>query len=96
MTDITASHTLHSESRGGDARPPLLSDPVVLPGATNESVTDHICAIALRDRPYLWWWIAIIPAVLLAGVLVIAISWLFYAGVGIFTLKIFAEWSQVT
>ena len=35
MTDITAPHTLHSEIFGGDARPPLLSDPVVLPGATN-------------------------------------------------------------
>jgi molybdopterin-containing oxidoreductase family membrane subunit len=83
MTDIAASHTLHSESRGGDARAPLLSDPVVLPGATNESMTDHICAIALRDRPYLWWWIAIAPAIALTGVLVVAIVWLFYAGVGI-------------
>jgi molybdopterin-containing oxidoreductase family membrane subunit len=83
MTDIAASHTLHSESPGGDARPPLLNDPVVLPGATNESMTDHVCAIALRDRPYLWWWIAIVPAIALTGVLVVAIVWLFYAGVGI-------------
>jgi molybdopterin-containing oxidoreductase family membrane subunit len=83
MTDTTASHTLHSESPGGDGRPPLLSDPVVLPGATNETMTDHICAIALRERPYLWWWIAFVPASLLSGVLVAAIVWLFYAGIGI-------------
>jgi Ni/Fe-hydrogenase subunit HybB-like protein len=82
MTDIPNSPSLHSEPRG-DSRPPLLSDPVVLPGATNELMTDHICAIALRDRPYLWWWIAIVPAIALTGVLVVAIVWLFYAGVGI-------------
>ncbi len=83
MTDITAPHTLHSESPSGDARPPLLSDPVVLPDATNELMTEHICAIALRERAYLWWWIAFIPASLLSGVLVVAIVWLFYAGIGI-------------
>jgi Ni/Fe-hydrogenase subunit HybB-like protein len=83
MTDITASHTLPSDRPRRDPRPPLLTDPVVLPGATNESVTDHICAIALRERPYLWWWIAFIPAALLSGVLVVAIAWLFYAGIGI-------------
>ena len=83
MSDITAPHTLHSESLGDGARPPLLGDPVVLPGATNESMTDHICAIALRERPYLWWWIAFVPASLLSGVLVVAIVWLFYAGIGI-------------
>ena len=82
MTDIPASASLHSGPRG-DSRPPFLSDPVVLPSATNESMTDHICAIALRDRPYLWWWIAIAPAIALTGVLAVAIVWLFYAGVGI-------------
>src|SRR5665213_3067355 len=83
MTDITAAHTLHLESPGDDSRLPLLSDPVVLPGATNESMTDHICAIALRERPYLWWWIAFIPASLLTGILAVAIVWMFYAGIGV-------------
>ena len=46
-------------------------------------MTDHICAIALRERPYLWWWIAFIPASLLSGILAVAIVWLFYAGIGI-------------
>ena len=46
-------------------------------------MTDQICAIALRERAFLWWWIAMIPASLLTGVLVAAILWLFYAGIGI-------------
>ena len=46
-------------------------------------MTDQICAIALRERAFLWWWIAMIPASLLSAVLVAAILWLFYAGIGI-------------
>ena len=83
MTNIPASHALHPESPMGGSRPPLLRDPVVLPGSTIGSMTDQICAIALRERAFLWWWIAMIPASVLTGVLVAAILWLFYAGVGI-------------
>lgn len=83
MTDIPASHALHPASHAGNSRPPLSRDPVVLPGSTIGSMTDQICAIALRERAFLWWWIAMIPASVLTGVLVAAILWLFYAGVGI-------------
>jgi hypothetical protein len=83
MTDIPASRALHPASPGGGSRPPLSRDPVVLPGSTIGSMTDQICAIALRERAFLWWWIAMIPAAVLTGVLVAAILWLFYAGVGI-------------
>src|SRR6185437_11918737 len=83
MTDIPASRTLHSGRPVDGSRPPLARDPVVLPGATNESMTDHICAIALRERAFLWWLIAMVPLTLLTGVLVGAILWLFYAGIGI-------------
>ncbi len=82
MTDILASHALHPESPSGGSRPPLSSDPVVLPGSIG-SMTDQICAIALREQAFLWWWIAMIPAAVLTGVLVAAILWLFYAGLGI-------------
>lgn len=92
MTDIAASHVFHSESPRGGSRAPLLGDPVVLPNATNESITEHICAITLRERAFFWWWIAIIPATLLAGVLVVAISWLFYAGVGIWGIDWPVAW----
>ena len=83
MTDIPASRALHPASPGGGSRPPLSRDPVVLPGSTIGSMTDQICAIALRERAFLWWWIAMIPAAVLTGGLVAAILWLFYAGVGI-------------
>ena len=83
MTDIPASHALHPESPGGDSRAAASHDPVVLPGPTIGSMTDQICAIALRERAFLWWWIALIPASLLSAVLVAAILWLFYAGIGI-------------
>ena len=92
MTDITSSATFLPESLRTDVRPPLLSDPVVLPGATNKSMTDHVCAIVLRERAFLWWWIAFVPASLLSGLLVVAIFWLFYAGVGIWGIDWPVAW----
>src|ERR1700730_11489267 len=83
MTDIPASRALHSASPAGHSRPPHASDPVVLPTPTIRSMTDQICATALRERAFSWWWIAMIPASALAGVLIAAIVWLFYAGLGI-------------
>ena len=73
---------LPADGLGGVA-PPGNDDPVVLPGLTLGSMTDRICAIALRERAFLWWWIALIPCGLLTLVLVGSILWLFYAGVGI-------------
>ncbi len=62
---------------------PRNDDPVVLPGLTLGSMTDRICAIALRDRAFFWWWMALIPCAALTAVLVVSILWLFYEGVGI-------------
>ncbi|MGO4835472.1 hydrogenase, partial [Rhizobiaceae sp. 2RAB30] len=50
-------------------------------------MTDQICAIALRERAFVWWWIAIVPAAVLTVVLIVAIAWLFYAGVGIWGIS---------
>jgi len=83
MTDIPASHALPPESPGSHSQSPRASDPVVLPAPTISSMTDQICSIALRERAFLWLILALIPALLLTGVLVGAILWLFYAGVGI-------------
>src|SRR5579872_2411795 len=82
MTDIPVSHALRPDGPAG-SRPPSSNDPVVLPGPTIGSMSDQICAIALRERALLWWWIAMIPAALLSAILVAAILWLFYAGIGI-------------
>jgi Ni/Fe-hydrogenase subunit HybB-like protein len=83
MTDIPGSHSLIPESSAGDLRSPRAGDPVVLPGRTNQSMTDQICAIALRERAFLWLIVAMSVALLLTGVLVAAILWLFYSGIGI-------------
>jgi len=83
MTDIPGSHSLIPESSAGDFRSPRADDPVVLPGRTNQSMTDQICAIALREHAFLWLIVAMSVALLLTGVLVAAILWLFYSGIGI-------------
>jgi molybdopterin-containing oxidoreductase family membrane subunit len=83
MTDIPASRALQPDSPVGGSRAALSHDPVVRPGPTIGSMTDQICAIALRERAMLWWLIAIVLTSLLTGVLFAAILWLFYAGVGI-------------
>ena len=46
-------------------------------------MTDRICAIALREKAYLWWWVAFVPSMALTLLLVVAIGYLFYAGIGI-------------
>src|ERR1700679_3494830 len=51
-------------------RPPRFDDPVVDPALTIASMTDRVCAIALRERPYLWWWIAFVPCMALTLLLV--------------------------
>ncbi len=66
-----------------DIPAPSPFDPVVLPGSNNEDMTDHVCGLALRERAFFWWWIAITPCVLLTAVLLGAVLYLFYAGVGI-------------
>jgi molybdopterin-containing oxidoreductase family membrane subunit len=59
------------------------SDPVIAPGLGVGELTDQISGIVLRPRPYRWWWWAMIPAATLSAMLVLAILWLFYAGIGI-------------
>ena len=50
-------------------------------------MTDRICAIALREKAFLWWWIAFVPCMALALLLVVAIGYLFYAGIGIWGIN---------
>lgn len=83
MTDIPFSRALHPKPPERRFEPPRSSDPVVSPVPTIGSMTDKISAIALRERAFPWLIIALIPALLLSGLLVCAVVWLFYAGVGI-------------
>jgi Ni/Fe-hydrogenase subunit HybB-like protein len=67
-------------------------EPVVLPGSNNPDMTDHVSAIALRKKPFLWWWIAVTPAAVLTSVLIGSILYLFYAGVGIWGIDWPVAW----
>ncbi len=71
---------------------PQADDPVLLPGPTIGSMTDRICSIALRDRAFLWWIVAVALVLPLFAALVIAIAWLFYAGVGIWGIDWPVAW----
>ena len=62
---------------------PRADDPVIDPSVSLATLTDRICAIALRERPYAWWWVAFVPSAALALLLIVAIVYLFYAGIGI-------------
>lgn len=83
MSNIAAPLSFDPASPPGDSRPPHANDPVILPSATNEKMTDQICAIALRQHAFRWWLIAMIPLSLLMAALFVAILWLFYAGIGV-------------
>ena len=50
---------------------PHYDDPVIYPNVTVASMTDRICAIALREKAFLWWWIAFIPSLALELLLVV-------------------------
>jgi molybdopterin-containing oxidoreductase family membrane subunit len=67
-------------------------EPVVLPGSNNPDMTDHVSAIALRKKPFLWWWIAVTPAAVLTSILIGSILYLFYAGVGIWGIDWPVAW----
>jgi molybdopterin-containing oxidoreductase family membrane subunit len=64
-----------------------IDDPVVSPRLSIAAMTDRVCAIALRERAFLWWWIAFAPSAALALLLIVAIGYLFYAGIGIWGIN---------
>ena len=57
-------------------------------------MTDHICAIALRERAFCGGGSHSSPASLLSGVLIVAIVWLFYAGIGIWGVDWPVAWGS--
>ncbi len=83
MIDVPDSKTRNRGALEGPAAPYHVKDPVVLGAPTIGSMTDKICSIALRQSAALWFLLAMIPTLLLTGVLAAAIFWVFYKGVGI-------------
>ena len=97
MSDVPASRYSGIEARSSSTpnapnRALRADDPVILPGVTMASITDHICSIALRERAFLWWWIAFAPCMALTLLLVVSILYLFYAGIGIWGVSWPVAW----
>ncbi|MGJ0509789.1 MAG: NrfD/PsrC family molybdoenzyme membrane anchor subunit [Methylocystis sp.] len=65
------------------ANRPNMDDPLFDPAQTPGSMTGQVCAVVL-DRPFgLWWRVSLTVALLLLLALIIAIVWLFIAGIGV-------------
>ena len=56
-------------------------DRVIAAGETAASMTDAISAIALRERARLWWWVALVPSVVLLALGLGSASWEFARGI---------------
>jgi Ni/Fe-hydrogenase subunit HybB-like protein len=66
--------------------------PVVEPGHTFATITDKISAIVLQRRTTLGWLVGAGIGALLSGLLLFAICYLFYQGVGIWGINIPVAW----
>ena len=66
--------------------------PVVQPGHTMDSVTLKISTLVLRRRTPLWWLAGFFLAFLLVMVLLVAVTYLFLRGVGIWGIEIPVAW----
>src|SRR5580704_2973333 len=67
-------------------------DPVLAPGHTNASVTDKIGDLVLRRPPGRLWWFGVVMAMGLASLLMVAVTYLFAVGVGIWGVNIPVAW----
>src|SRR5213083_2080818 len=67
--------------------------PVMAPGHTFGSVTDKISSIVLTRRPPLWWYAGFGIAFLLTMMLLVAVTYLFFKGIGIWGNNIPIGWA---
>ena len=79
-------HSLERPKRGQIIEPHP-DDPVVLPNVTIGPLTDRIAALVMRERGFLWWYLALIPTSLAALWLLVSLGYLFVNGVGIWGLN---------
>jgi len=80
------------EQQSGGVQLPM--QPVLLPGQTAGSMTDRICALALRERAFLWWWVLLVPFALMFLLGVCSGFWLFYRGPGVWGVDWPVMWSE--
>ena len=75
-----------------DHRRPAGTPPIVMPGVTLRSLSEEVSARVLRRGAPLWWWIGFGISLGLLLVLVVAVTWLFVTGVGIWGIDIPVAW----
>lgn len=66
--------------------------PVIAPGQTFNSVSEQISAVVLTKHAPWQWWATFGFALFLFGGLMVAVSWLFYMGPGIWGIEIPVAW----
>lgn len=76
-----------NDPRRGQVVPPRLDDPVLLREITIASMTDRVVALVIRERGFLWWYLALIPTSLATLWLLVALGYLFVNGVGVWGLN---------
>src|SRR3954453_18911693 len=74
------------------ATDPLAEPPVIEPGGSLASRNQQIGNRILRPEMPLWWWIGFGVGVALLLVLLVAVSWLFVNGVGVWGVDIPVAW----
>ena len=75
-------HSLERPKRG-QLIEPHSDDPVIHPNVTIASMTDRVAALVMRERGFLWWYLALIPTSLATLWLLVSLGYLFVYGVGV-------------
>lgn len=83
MSDAVGQESVSPVRTNGRGRALRQDDPIVIGAPSIGSMTDRICAPALQARAPLWLIAAMIPALALTILLIGAMTWLFYAGIGV-------------
>src|SRR5687768_5692524 len=100
MRDGTNGHSSRLEAgiRLAQTEAELLDNPVaghptlILRSPDFHSITEAVAEPVERKTP-LGWWLFFIPSVALLGLLGVAVSWLFWEGIGIWGLNVPVGWS---
>ncbi len=85
MSDHAGEHSSDPVAKG-------IIGPIIGPGYNYASVTDKISAIVLNRRPPLWWILGFAVSFSLMMLLLVAVTYLFVAGVGIWGINIPIGW----
>src|SRR5690348_3903137 len=66
--------------------------PIIEPGHTFATLTEKISSIVVRRGTPLFWLAAFVPAFTILNIMMVAIAWLFYKGIGVWGVNIPVAW----